>query len=301
VQINGARQSLGYLPAQGKGIGIAVLDSGLAPHPDIDDRVVANHSTVPNSPGTCDFLGHGTTIASYALGNGRSSQGSIQGVAPRAHLINVRVAADARLPLSQEQRFQAVVDGIRWATEQRRRYDIRVLNLSVGFEANAQQQKQLDAALQSAEEAGLVVVAAAGNQGKAAMTSFPANHPNVIAVGALDGDQVANYTSQLPGPIKQGPDVFAPGTMLWGANTVRYPAGPTVGWLDNGQPAYVALQGTSVASPIVAGLIAVLLELNPALKPAEIRQMLAEHPKLTPQAAASLCLAAQNRLAKRAD
>ena len=298
--IRGARQSLGTLPAQGKGIGIAVLDSGLAPHPDVQDHVVANFSTVPNSPGTSDFIGHGTTIASYALGSGEASQGRIQGVAPKAHLINVRVAADSRAPLTQDQRFQALVDGISWATENRRRFNVRVLNISVGFTADAEQRQKLDTVLQKAEEAGIVVVAAAGNQGQAPMTSFPANHPYVLAVGALEGDQVAHFTSQLPGPLKKGPDVYAPGTHLLGANTQRNPSQTTVGWLDNGLPAYVALQGTSVAAPLVAGLVAVLLELNGQLSPAEIRQLLKEHPKLTPEAVASLCLAVQSREATAA-
>jgi len=352
----GARDSMGPMTASGRGVGIAVLDSGISPHPDLDDSLMVEVSTVPGSPGTGDFLGHGTHVASLALGSGQASEGRFAGAAPGAHLVSVRVTSGEEAQMTPEERYQAVVDGINWAVENRQRYNIRVVNLSMGYPLVSQEDPQgqkhyldpLGHAIDSATEAGLILVVAAGNDGDRPGTFrfTPATHPNVITVGSLDtmatpqdpkDDRVAPFSSRGPGPGKGRPDLIAPGINLMGANVAfslaegsndralelshllavskgaelsnlaarvveergwdsellqlpleamrqtlitKLDAKPTSGFLPNGHPAYIALHGTSMSAPIVAGVVACMLEANPTLTPAQVKSILTEtaHP-----------------------
>jgi serine protease AprX len=327
-----------------------VLDSGISPHPDLDDRLVTAVSTVPNSPGTSDFLGHGTHVASLALGTGQVSQGRFRGVAPGAHLISIRVTSGEETQMTPEERYQAVVNGLEWATRNRERYNIRVVNLSMGYPLVRQEDPQghsyfldpLGKAIEEATRAGLVLVVAAGNDGDrpGTLRFTPATHPDVITVGSVDtmgtpedgrDDAVARFSSRGPGPGKGRPDLVAPGVNLMGANVAfslaegandralewshqlvtatpdelhdtaqkiieqrgwdremlllpaealrqrllaKIDSKPTAWFLSNGHPGYLALHGTSMSAPIVAGVVACMLEANPELTPAEVKEIL---------------------------
>lgn len=280
---------MGALRTTGRGIGVAVLDSGISPHPDLDDRLVCAVSTVPNSPGTGDFLGHGTHVASLALGNGAASRGEYCGVAPEANLISVRVTSGEETQMTPEERYGAVVQGLRWAIENRQRYNIRVVNLSMGYPLAQSKDHLIDPlgkAISEAAKAGLVLVVAAGNDGDrpGSLCKTPATHPDVITVGSSDGDQVARFSSRGPGPGKGMPDLLAPGIDLMGANVAFSLAEsrndhsvepkPTACWMPNGHPAYLAMQGTSMSAPLVAGVVACMLEANPFLSPQEVKDIL---------------------------
>ena len=358
-KFEGARDTLGPLQTTGRGIGIAVLDSGISPHPDLDDRLVSAVSTVPNSPGTTDFLGHGTHVASLALGTGQVSQGRYRGVAPGAHLTSVRVTSGEEAQMTPEDRYAAVVDGIEWAIENRQRFNIRVVNLSMGYPLVHKEDPQghsyfldpLGKAIEEATKAGLVLVVAAGNDGDGPGTLrfTPATHPDVITVGSLDtmgtphdesDDTVARFSSRGPGPGKGRPDLIAPGVNLMGANVAfslaegandralecshrlatanldelhevasqvieargweremlmlpadvlrkkllaKIDAKPTAWFLPNGHPGYLALHGTSMSAPLVAGVVACMLEANPKLTPAEVKDILKDTARPLPQ------------------
>jgi len=346
----GPREGLGALHASGKGIGVAILDSGIAEHPDLKDRVQERVSTSPDLTGPVDWVGHGTHVATIVAGDGESSQGRFQGVAPQAHLVSVRVAAPEDAPVSVADRYAALIDGLDWAVENRHLYNIRVVNLSVGFPLVAHQDAQgksllldpLDQAIERAHKAGLVMVAAAGNQGSApgSMSNTPAHHPKVITVGAshpngtpdfLGDDRVAEFSSRGPSAGKGRPDLLAPGVNIMGGNVAhsraerhndqaldlahqlstargsqlfelatriiarsgddpalldlppeqlrdqllsRLDPKPTSGFLLNGHPAYIALHGSSMSAPIVSGIVACMLEVNPLLGPDEVKDIL---------------------------
>ena len=311
MQGHSAREGMGPLKTTGRGIGVAVLDSGISPHPDLDDRLVCSVSTVPDSPGTGDFLGHGTHVASLALGNGSASRGEFCGVAPEANLISVRVTSGEEAQMTPEERYGAVVAGLRWAIENRQRYNIRVVNLSMGYPLAQYKDQLIDPlgkAISEAAKAGLVLVVAAGNDGDrpGTLCKTPATHPDVITVGSSDGDQVAKFSSRGPGPGKGRPDLLAPGINLMGANvafslaetrndqqleraqTIRtqyqgaerdrllaeVDAKPTSCFMPNGHPGYLAMQGTSMSAPLVAGVVACMLEANPFLGPKEVKEIL---------------------------
>ena len=299
------------LKTTGRGIGVAVLDSGISPHPDLDDRLICAVSTVPNSPGTGDFLGHGTHVASLALGNGSASRGEFCGVAPEANLISVRVTSGEEAQMTPEERYGAVVQGLKWAIENRQRYNIRVVNLSMGYPLAQHGDQLIDPlskAISEATKAGLILVVAAGNDGDrpGTLCKTPATHPDVITVGSSDGDQVAQFSSRGPGPGKGMPDLLAPGINLMGANVAfslaesrndheleraaviktHYKGAerdlllkgvdpkPTACFMSNGHPGYLAMQGTSMSAPLVAGVVACMLEANPFLGPQEVKEIL---------------------------
>lgn len=346
----GPREGLGDVRARGVGVGVAILDSGIAEHPDLEGQVRDSVSVAPDSLGSYDRVGHGTHIATLIAGTGAASQGRFEGVAPGAHLVSVRVAASEEQPVTVAERYAAIIDGLNWAVENRERYNLRVVNLSVGFPLVAHQDPEgqlllidpLSRAIDRAHEAGLVLIAAAGNDGPhpGSMRSTPATHPKVITVGAshpngtpdfVDDDRVAEFSSRGPSAGKGRPDVLAPGVNLMGANVAnsraerrndqalewahelslaqdsqlldlarefvaqrgegsellglpaeelrtqllaRIDAKPTSGFLRNGHPAYIALHGSSMSAPIVAGIVACMLEVNPGLKPEEVKEIL---------------------------
>lgn len=251
----------------GKGVGIAVLDTGIAPHPDVRDRIVHFQDMVNNrNDGPYDDHGHGTHVASLAAGDGQASNGRITGTAPEASLVGVKV-----LDNRGEGRFSDIIKGIQWAVENRERFNLKVLNLSLGAQATrSHRDDPVAQALQAAWEKGLVPVVAAGNGGPFTRTiNTPAHTPIAITVGAsdheetvpIDDDRVASFSARGPthpdGLVK--PDVVAPGVRINGADP---------------QGGYIARSGTSMSAPLVSGIVAQLVQSRPQSTPAEIKSAL---------------------------
>ncbi len=267
----------GYPAATGKGVGVAVIDSGIATHPALNGKVVASVSFVTGDTSTNDAYGHGTHIAGIIAGQKTSVTPLYQGgVAPGAHLVNVRVlGADGSGYTSD------VIAGIQWTVANRARYGIRVVNLSLGHPTvEPCITDPLCLAVERAGGGGLVVVASAGNIGKGASgepvlasITTPGVAPSAITVGALntwgtvsrDDDTVATYSSKGPTRYELGlkPDVVAPGNKIisleaQGATLVgRYPALHVAG---KNKDAYMLMSGTSMAAGMVSGGAALLLE-----------------------------------------
>ena len=181
--------------ATGNGVGVAVIDSGIAG--DLPDfvtggrsRVIASAVTNPCATDANDQFGHGTHVAGLIAGNSlnnpvkRNLAGRYMGVAPRANLISVKVSDD-----DGETTILDVIYGIQFAVDNKDRFGIRVVNLSLSSTvAESYLTDPLDAAAESAWFSGLVVVAAAGNDGIAAdaVSYAPGNDPYVISVGGMD-------------------------------------------------------------------------------------------------------------------
>ncbi|MGB8128442.1 MAG: S8 family serine peptidase [Candidatus Angelobacter sp.] len=230
-----ARQQYGL---DGTGIGVAIIDSGVFNHDDLQksiglgSRIVYSESFIPGDPSTNDSYGHGTHVAGIVAGNGHDSVSGYPtqyvGVAPNANIINLRVL-DANGSGTDSQ----VIAAIQRAIQLKSTYNIRVINLSLGrsiYESYA-----LDPVCQAVEaawKAGIVVVVAAGNGGRDnsygtqgyATIQAPGNDPNVITVGAtktngtpgrLD-DTVASYSSKGPTLVDHvvKPDLVAPGNRV---------------------------------------------------------------------------------------
>ena len=171
----------------GKGITIAYLDSGFFPHPDLvepSDRILAFFDV----SGSGDFLDrtrkpefwhwHGAQTSVVAAGNGTLSGGVYRSLAPDSNLVLVQVGHNGKI------RDELIAAGIRWVIEHREQYNIRVLNISVGgWEESSHgsfEESEISQAAEEAVGAGLVVVAAAGNDGSA--PTAPANAPSVLSL-----------------------------------------------------------------------------------------------------------------------
>jgi len=275
----------------GRGIGVAVIDSGVYAHPDLAGRVTAavdftqDPPVMVNGP-LSDPGGHGTHVAGLIAGDGSASGGAYTGTAPCAHIIDVRV-----LDASGRSTASTVLRGLQWVLLNRQTYNIRVANISFGANVTGSYKRDpLSVGAEALEFTGVNVVAAAGNGGPDSGTILsPAFDPFVLTVGALDDngtskpsdDVVASFSARGPSSFDKlvKPDVVAPGRRLVSAlapgSTIatNYPdrlvtaAGATT-------PQYLRLSGTSMAAPIVSGLIALMLEQTPTLSPFQVKYLI---------------------------
>ena len=209
----------------GRGVGVAVIDSGVSLHPDLQPRVAARLDFT--GEGVDDGYGHGTHVAGMVAGNGRSSGGQNAGIAPGASIVSLKVLDHTGVGKTSD-----VIAAIEWVIQHGRHYGIRVINLSIGHPVvESYRSDPLNLAVQKAVSRGFVVVTSAGNTGRTDEGSVqyggvlsPANDPSVITVGAVDtngtafrsDDVVADFSARGPtvfdGFVK--PDVVAPGRRI---------------------------------------------------------------------------------------
>ena len=257
----------------GKGQTIAVIDSGIYPHPDLKDKIVGWVDIRDGSLEPCDDHGHGTHVAGVAAGSGVASAGKHKGVAPDANVVGVRIAS-----------VSDAIKGIQWVIDHKEELNIGVINMSLGdFAARPYKDDPWAQAAERAMDAGIVVCVAAGNDGPSEFNiNTPGIHPDVITVGALDDkgtldkgdDTVADFSSRGPTQVDHlhKPDILAPGVNVYGplapGSNLDSPEVP-----HDGQH-YFAISGTSMATPMVAGLAAVLLSANPSLSHQEIKEII---------------------------
>jgi serine protease AprX len=284
---------LSYTPGYtGAGIAVAVIDSGIAPHAAIADRVIARVNLVSwEAPSTGDPYGHGTHVAGIIGGNTTSAKyvttAYAGGSAPSVKLIDVRVLGSNGMGYTSD-----VIAGIDWTVANRTRYGIRVINLSLGHAvAEPSATDPLCRAVARATQAGLIVVASAGNYGRTSTgapvlggITSPGNSPYAITVGAVDtfgtvdrsDDKVAPYSSRGPTAFDMAvkPDVVAPGTRLVSLESQgSYLATQYPNWHIGGtaRNAYFRLSGTSMATAVVSGGVALLLDANENLTPGQVK------------------------------
>ena len=234
-------EAWGEVPPVASEVIVAVVDSGVdATHPDLVGRVVAGYDFIDNDETPQDTFGHGTFIAGIIAAVGDNGIG-IAGVAPEARIMPVRVID--RYGMGTE---DGIADGIRWATE----HGARVINLSLGgFYSDP-----IAAAIDEAIAAGVVVIAAAGNDGSPE-PMFPASYAPVIAVGATHGRALpgARFLLTEWSDWGVGLDVVAPGEDI--VSTV--PLG--VPFNDSAADRYVMDSGTSYSAAYASGIAALLI------------------------------------------
>jgi serine protease AprX len=301
-----ARSSIGVT---GRGVGVAVIDSGVTSwHDDLYRSATGSLSrrvvhfkdfTREVSPNLwfndlpSDDYGHGTHVAGIIAGSGYDSGGRRMGIAPGARLLGLKV-----LDGQGNGYVSDVIAAIDYAISVKSTYNVRVINLSVAsgvFESYWND--PLTLAAKRATDAGIVVVAASGNLGVdasgrsqwGAVTS-PGNAPWVLTVGASShqgtarrsDDIVANFSSHGPTwlDFAAKPDIVAPGV---GIESLSDPRSTLYGLLKPyllsgtvsvGYKPYLSLSGTSMATPVVAGTVALMLEANPNLTPNAVKAIL---------------------------
>ncbi len=300
----------------GTGVGVAVIDSGVYPVGDrywynpltgaYGLRIVYSQSFVPGTTDASDYYGHGTHVAGIVASAGWFSWGNhythtFKGIAPNANLINLRA-----LDQNGAGTDSSVIAAIQAAISLKSTYNIRVINLSLGRQVyESYTLDPLCQAVEAAWNAGIVVVAAAGNQGRnnSAYTdgygtiAAPGNDPYVITVGAMKtastptrtDDTIASYSSKGPTAFDQvvKPDIVAPGNQVVSLLSPNSQLPKTYSAVDVYLPEYVAktnknnvsqnymrLSGTSMATPVVSGAAALLLQQNPNLTPDQVKARL---------------------------
>ncbi len=323
----------------GKGVTIAIIDTGIYPHPDFtypENRILAFVDFVNGKKIPYDDNGHGTHVAGDAVGSGKMSGGVYKGLAPEANIVALKALAG-----SGGGRTSNIIKAITWCIQNKDKYNIRVINMSLGHPARKDfENDPVNQAVKKAYEAGIVVVAAAGNEGPDPRTiGTPGDSPYALTVGAADDrntkdpsdDKITNFSSRGPTPgglIK--PDVVAPGeaiiapmspgteaeeharkytylhrTMKWfysmpdemlvrvpteslkmlglsDATIERWHSSPEQARKEirrifsatERRPieleAYVGMPGTSMASPIAAGMVLEMIQANPDLTPDDV-------------------------------
>ncbi len=269
-------------------------------------RIVYSYNFTSDDPtDTLDAYGHGTHVAGLIAGNGSNSTGSaysrtFKGIAPNANLINLRV-----LDANGQGNDSSVIAAIEAAIKLQKTYNIRIINLSLGrpiYESFAQD--PLCQAVEQAWNAGIVVVVAAGNDGRNQSLNAeaygtieaPGNDPSVITIGAantsntafLGDDVMATYSSKGPSFIDQvvKPDLIAPGNLvtsvlapssnLQADNPVFYTPQNwyITGGSANPSTTYFPLSGTSMATAVASGAVADLMEAASYLTPDQVKVLL---------------------------
>ncbi len=287
----------------GAGVGVAVIDSGINDsHPDLSNSSGASrvvyHQDFTGTPTTnaagakYDLYGHGTHVAGIIGGNGSLSGGQYEGVAPGVTLIDLR-ALDANGAGTDS----TVIAAIQQAVALKSTFNIKVINLSLGRGIPASYtQDPLCQAVEAAWKSGIVVVVAAGNYGRLSINgsngfgtiTAPGNDPLVLTVGATksngsasaSAETLASYSSKGPSAYDHvvKPDLVAPGNEVVslaapGATLeAEYPYEAVAG--TDGNNAYFTLSGTSMATPAVAGAVALLLQEQSTLTPDQVKARL---------------------------
>ncbi|MBS6196570.1 MAG: S8 family peptidase [Clostridiales bacterium] len=246
----------------GKGIGVAILDTGIYPHIDFDKRISAFGDFLNGRKKPYDDNGHGTHVAGIVGGSGKASEGRYKGIAPGCRIISLKI-----LDKRGNGRMQDVLKALQWVRENKKRYGIRIVNISIGTVGSGN--KNSDLLVKAVEELwdeGLVVVTAAGNMGpEPGSITAPGISRKVITVGSSDLLDASGGISGT-GPTKEcicKPDIVTPG-----AGVISCAPGVKSG--------YTVKSGTSMSTPKVSGAIALMLEKDPLLSNVEIKMLLKE-------------------------
>ncbi len=313
----------------GRSVTIAFLDSGFYPHPDIADRVIAFHDIHNTGQAYTDIVEpkghhwHGTQTVVSCAGDGRLSDGIYHGLAHEAELVLVKVSENGRIS------DDSIEKGLRWILENREKYNIQILNMSLGGDIDAAtSQSRINQLAEELVSLGVVITVAAGNSAETRSIP-PANSPSVITVGGYSDQNRFNsnefelYHSSFgvtaDGIVK--PEITAPAMFVAAPilpETEDYRIAETLSmlaaapdysfrtlveefWKDAGLDSevlniddeasrkivayavhrrkivathYSHVDGTSFASPITASVVAQMLEANPNLSPAAIKNIL---------------------------
>ncbi|WP_369201817.1 type VII secretion-associated serine protease mycosin [Streptomyces sp. PU-14G] len=255
---------------KGQGVTVAVLDTGVdADHPDLRKNVLKGKDLVGMgaSRGDRAWARHGTAMAGIIAGHGHGKGGEdgILGIAPEAHVLPVRVLLEDQDPQrakARDERGTALAEGIRWATD----HGADVINLSLGDDSDsAHPDPHEDAAVRYALRKGVVVVASAGNGGEDGdHVSYPAAYPGVIAVAAVDRKGArASFSTR-----RWYATVAAPGKDILIADPDR---------------TYYQGWGTSAAAAFTSGAVALVRAAHPDLSPAQIKELIADTARNTPE------------------
>ncbi len=288
----------------GSSVGIAVVDSGVAQHADLDPNIIQysflggaypvpvienGEITALNNDSREDTFGHGTHVAGILTGSGEEAADDFQGTATSAKVLSLQVLNE-----SGSGSMSDVMAALDWLLVYGSYFDVRVVNLSLGkgiSESNTTDPLVL--AVEDLWDAGMVVVVAAGNDGNAGSMTItsPGNSRKAITVGSLTDngsgsvftdDYVSTFSSTGPtiGDFVLKPDLVAPGNRVVAATTAttflaqHLPDRVRDCVVDQCTSIYLEMSGTSMATPLTSAAVALMLEKEPSLSPATVKARL---------------------------
>ncbi len=241
----------------GSGVCVAVIDTGIYPHLDFcmgHNRIVVFKDFVGGKSSPYDDNGHGTFVAGVLGGSGLVYNGKFKGVAPGCDLVILKA-----LDKNGETQGVTILQAMQWIVDNKDTYNIKVVCMSFGS-VPLSKNDPLIAGVKVLWENGIIVVCAGGNDGPQPNTiKSPGACPSVITVGScdiidsLEDVKVASFSSRGPAFDFVKPDILAPGLEIIST--------------DNSEKFYTQMTGTSVSTPFVAGMCALILGENPKLSP----------------------------------
>jgi serine protease AprX len=273
----------------GLGVTVAVLDSGTILAGQHGKNLLRGSSGRPRVFNKYDAIqgrttrwlnddknGHGTHVSNIIASSLKSDNGKFNGIAPDVYLMSVKAFDE-----NGQSSYSKVLDGLNWIYENRYRYNIRVLNLSLGSDVQSNYwDDPINQAVMKLWDAGVVVVTSAGNSGHKEMSvTVPGNTPYIITVGAItdsytpfdfSDDRVTTFSST--GPTVEGfvkPEVVAYGGHVAAKVDKSFALGKFFESLTGEQ--YQEVSGTSQASAVVSGIAALMIQYNPRLSPDDVK------------------------------
>lgn len=249
----------------GQKINIAVIDTGInGMDAELKDSCIFQYDIIGGRKYPYDDNGHGTHVAGIISAKGIYKNGMYKGIAPDSKIVSIKA-----LDKTGKGSFDNFIKGIDFIIRFHQKFNIRVVNMSVGAPNTTEDSRELDDAIDEMYYNGIVVVAAAGNNGPAnGSVASPGNNRNAITVGAYDDNReiklsknrvLKNYSGR--GPTNEcvvKPEILADGYHIV---SVSHKGG------------YVSASGTSMATPIVSGMISLLLSKYPDLSPKEVKKI----------------------------
>ncbi len=248
----------------GKGVTVAIIDTGCHPHLDFclgHNRIKAFYDFMNENQNPYDDNGHGTFVCGVVGGNGLTYNGKYRGVAPNAELVVIKA-----LDKNGETTANIILSAMQWILDSKDKLNIQVVCMSFG----SQPIENSDPLAEGAKvlwENGICVVCAGGNDGPGeGSIKSPGSCPNVITVGSVDkideekNLKVAPFSSRGPAFDYIKPDIMAPGVDIISTST--------------SDAFYSSMSGTSVSTPFVAGICALMLQNDETLSPNEIKEIL---------------------------
>ena len=253
----------------GRGVSIAFIDTGISRHLDFmlgEKRIIHFKDFINDKQSPYDDNGHGTFVSGVCCGSGARSSGKFCGIAPSANIVSLKA-----LNAGGEATADKILDAMEWVYENHQKFGIKIVCMSFGSEPLGFNDPIMSGA-ESLWRAGVTVVAAAGNSGPEFQTiKSPGVSSRIITVGGFDDNrlddenfnqqffEVAPFSSRGPAFQRFKPDLVAPSVDITSCG-LKSP--------------YTTLSGTSVATPMIAGMVALMLEREPNLSPDEIKRRL---------------------------
>ncbi|HYH03106.1 MAG TPA: S8 family serine peptidase, partial [Bacillota bacterium] len=261
---------IGHSGYTGKGVVVALLDTGVYPHTDLttpENRILAWHDLIRGENIPYDDHGHGTYMAGIIAGSGRASRGKFKGLAPESRLVGIKV-----LDQKGQGKLSDLILGIEWCLDNQRTLKIKVISLALGTAAQGRYyQDLLCQATTLAIKRGIVVCTAAGN-GSVDWQDYnsPGINPRVIKVGLLERQKVFTKADErlTEAGLKRGEEVVVtPDLLIPGISLTSLKAGE----------GYCQQTNYSPAAALAAGGVALILQRWPYYKPAQVSRVLTEN------------------------